>query len=114
MRLPTFLAVSAAALFNSLAPAAEPPPPVGQSRPLFDGKTLNGWMNSDRSKPRTPVEDGALNPHRAGHYMLVHTQMWDNFMLAVGVDKGTSTVLGLVAFGAIFLFVRVYGETEEP
>ena len=36
------------------------------------------------------------------------------FMLAVGVDKGTSTVLGLVAFGAIFLFVRVYGETEEP
>jgi len=35
-------------------------------------------------------------------------------MLAVGVDKGTSTVLGLVAFGAIFLFVRAYGETEEP
>ena len=50
---------------------------------LFDGKTLNGWMNSDRSKPRTPVEDGALNPHGAGHYMLVHTQMWDNFMLSV-------------------------------
>ena len=35
------------------------------------------------------------------------------FMLAVGVDKGTSTVLGLIAFGVIFLCVRVYGESEE-
>jgi hypothetical protein len=35
------------------------------------------------------------------------------FMLAVGVDKGTSTVLGLIAFGAIFLCVRIYGESEE-
>jgi hypothetical protein len=36
------------------------------------------------------------------------------FMLAVGVDKGTSIVVGLVAFGAIFLYVRIYGENEEP
>jgi hypothetical protein len=35
------------------------------------------------------------------------------FMLAVGVDKGTSTVLGLIAFAAIFLYVRIYGESEE-
>ena len=35
------------------------------------------------------------------------------FMLAVGVGKGTSTVLGLIAFGAIFLCVRIYGESEE-
>ena len=35
------------------------------------------------------------------------------FMLAVGVDKGTSTVIGLLSFGAIFLCVRVYGESEE-
>jgi len=34
---------------------------------LFDGKTHAGWMNSDRTAPRTPVVDGALNPHRAGH-----------------------------------------------
>ncbi len=48
---------------------------------LFDGKTLNGWMNSDRTAPRTPVEENCLNPHRAGHYMLVHTQQWENFDL---------------------------------
>lgn len=48
---------------------------------LFDGRTTAGWMNSDRSAPRTPVLDGALNPHRAGHYMLVHTQQWGDFLL---------------------------------
>ena len=50
---------------------------------LFDGATTNGWMNSDRRAPRTPVVDGALNPHKAGHYMLVHTQQWENFVLAL-------------------------------
>ncbi|MBA3733945.1 MAG: hypothetical protein H0W90_01920 [Actinobacteria bacterium] len=35
------------------------------------------------------------------------------FMLAVGVDKGTATIVGLISFGAIFLYVRVYGENEE-
>ena len=50
---------------------------------LFDGKTHAGWMNSDRTAPRTPVELGSLNPHRAGHYMLVHTQQWSNFVLAL-------------------------------
>jgi hypothetical protein len=35
------------------------------------------------------------------------------FMLAVGVDKGTATVVGLISFGAIFLCVRVYGENRE-
>lgn len=52
-------------------------------RLLFDGRTHAGWMNSDQSAPRTPVEDGALNPHRAGHYMLVHTQQWENFHLTL-------------------------------
>ena len=52
-------------------------------RLLFDGKSLDGWMNSDRSTPRTPVENGALNPHGAGHYMLVHTQEWANFVLSL-------------------------------
>jgi hypothetical protein len=50
---------------------------------LFDGRTTDGWMNSDRTTPRTPVEEGALNPHKAGHYMLVHTQQWSDFVLAL-------------------------------
>jgi hypothetical protein len=31
-------------------------------------------------------------------------------LLAIGVSKGTATVLALLSFGAIFLFVRLYGE----
>ena len=44
---------------------------------------------------------------------LLSLYVW-GFMLAVGVDKGTSTMLAFIAFGAIFLCVRVYGESEEP
>ena len=38
---------------------------------LFDGRTHAGWMNSDTTAPRTPVQDGLLNPHRAGHSLEV-------------------------------------------
>jgi hypothetical protein len=43
---------------------------------------------------------------------LLSLYIW-GFMLAVGVDKGTATVLGFIAFAAIFLCVRIYGESEE-
>jgi len=46
--------------------------------------------------------------------LLLSVYLWGFLILAVGFDKGPSTVLGLIAFGAIFLFVRVYGESEEP
>lgn len=35
------------------------------------------------------------------------------FLLAVGIDKGTSTVIGLLSFGGIFLLVRIFGGEEE-
>ena len=50
---------------------------------LFDGKSLAGWMNSDKSAPKTPVENACLNPHGAGHYMLIHEKEWENFVLAL-------------------------------
>ena len=46
--------------------------------------------------------------------LLLGLYLWGFLLLAVGADKGTSTVLGLIAFGAIFLFVRICGESEEP
>jgi len=45
--------------------------------------------------------------------LLSSLYLW-GFLLAVGVHKGTSLVLGLIAFGAIFLYVRVCGENDEP
>jgi hypothetical protein len=48
---------------------------------LFDGKTTNGWMTSVGKAPLKGPEDGALNPHKSGHYMLVHTQKWGDYVL---------------------------------
>src|SRR6185436_8043857 len=73
---------------------------------LFDGKTYAGWMNSDRTPPRTPVADGALNPHRAGHYMLVHTQQWENFILALDFKITAKCNSGV--------FVRTSSLTPRP
>jgi len=73
---------------------------------LFDGKTTAGWMNSDKTAPRTPVEDGTLNPHKAGHYMLVHTQQWENFILSLDfkISKGCNSGV----------FVRTASLTPRP
>jgi hypothetical protein len=73
---------------------------------LFDGRTTNGWMNSDRTAPRTPVVDGTLNPHKAGHYMLVHTQQWENFVLSLDFKISKSCNSGI--------FVRTFSLTPRP
>jgi hypothetical protein len=50
---------------------------------LFDGRTCNGWMTSGQKPSQRPVEDGCINPHRCGDYMMVHTQQWSNYVLAL-------------------------------
>ncbi len=73
---------------------------------LFDGKTTAGWMNSNGTAPRTKVENGSLNPHKAGHYMLVHTQKWENFVLSLDfkISKGCNSGI----------FVRTDSLTPRP
>ena len=63
-------------------------------------------MNSDGTQPRTPVVDGALNPHRAGHYMLVHTQQWENFILSLDFKFSPKCNSGI--------FVRTSSLTPRP
>lgn len=48
---------------------------------LFDGKSLDGWMTSAGKPSVKGPEDYCINPHKSGHYMLVHTQKWSNFVL---------------------------------
>jgi hypothetical protein len=50
---------------------------------LFDGRTLSGWMTSGQKPSRRPVEEGSINPHRCGDYMMVHTQPRSNFVLTL-------------------------------
>jgi hypothetical protein len=73
---------------------------------LFDGQSTAGWMNSNRTVPRTPVQAGTLNPHRAGHYMLVHTQQWENFILSVDFKISPNCNSGI--------FVRTFSLTPRP
>jgi Domain of Unknown Function (DUF1080) len=62
-------------------------------RLLFDGKTLDGWMTSSETPSKTPVEDGCINPHKAGGYMMVHKEMWENFVLSLDykISKGCNS-----------------------
>jgi hypothetical protein len=52
-------------------------------RLLFDGQSLEGWMTNTGQQSAKPVEDGALNPHGCGGYMLIHEQPWGDFVLSV-------------------------------
>jgi hypothetical protein len=60
---------------------------------LFDGKTLNGWMTSDRAPSKTPVEDGCINPHGCGAYMMIHEKDWSDFVLSLDfkISKGCNS-----------------------
>src|SRR5262249_11848297 len=60
---------------------------------LFDGKSLDGWMTSSGKPSRTPVEDGCINPHRCGGYMLVHKKEWGDFVLSLDwkISKGCNS-----------------------
>jgi hypothetical protein len=60
---------------------------------LFDGKSLDGWMTSSGTPSRVPVEDGSINPHRSGGYMMIHKQKWGNFILSLDfkISKGCNS-----------------------
>lgn len=60
---------------------------------LFDGKTLDGWMTSAGKPSKTPVDDGCLNPHRSGDYMLIHKEEQSDFVLSLDfrISKGCNS-----------------------
>ena len=67
---------------------------------LFDGKTLDGWMTSSEKPSQRPVEDGAINPHRCGGYMMIHEQQWGDFVLALDfkISQGCNSGIFLRTF----------------
>src|SRR5690348_9830854 len=60
---------------------------------LFNGENLDGWMTSSGQPSRTPVEDGCINPHKSGGYMMVRKEPWENFRLALDfkISKGCNS-----------------------
>lgn len=73
---------------------------------LFDGKTLDGWMTSAGKPSKTPVDDGCINPHKAGHYMMVHKEMHENYRLAFDFKISKKCNSGV--------FIRTFSLTPRP
>lgn len=73
---------------------------------LFDGMTLDGWMTSGGKPSKTPVEDGSINPHKCGHYMMVHKELHENYVLALDFKISKKCNSGV--------FIRTFSLTPRP
>src|SRR5579885_2252523 len=73
---------------------------------LFDGRTLDGWKTSGGAPSKVPVEDGSINPHGCGGYMMIHETMWSDFVLSLDfkISKGCNSGV----------FIRTYPLTPRP
>ena len=73
---------------------------------LFDGKTLDGWLNSNLRNSRRSVEDGSINPRKCGGYMMVHEKMWSDFVLSLdfAIEPGCNSGI----------FLRTYPLRKQP
>jgi hypothetical protein len=73
---------------------------------LFDGKSLDGWKTSSGRPSRVPIEEGSINPHGCGGYMMIHEKMWSDFVLALDfkISKGCNSGI----------FIRTYPLTPRP
>ena len=50
---------------------------------LFDGKTYNGWINSDFTEITRPIENACINPHGWGMYMVMYEKPFSDFILSL-------------------------------
>lgn len=59
---------------------------------LFDG-TPAGWVSGGKPMTAANVQDGAINPHKAGAYVTWHSQPLANFVLSCDfkVSKGANS-----------------------
>jgi alpha-3'-ketoglucosidase len=73
---------------------------------LFDGKTPEGWQTSDGKPGKTPVENGCLNPHGSGGYMLIYQKTWADFVLSLDFKISKNCNSGV--------FIRTYPLTPRP
>lgn len=72
-------AVTGAAADNELTPQEKA---AGWTL-LFDGKTLSGWTTSSFKPSLVPVENGSINPHKCGGYMMMPEKLYSDFILSV-------------------------------
>ena len=73
---------------------------------LFDGKTLDGWQTSSQKPSLRPVEEGCLNPHKCGGYMMIHEKVWGDYVLSLDFKISPKCNSGL--------FIRTFPLTPRP
>lgn len=73
---------------------------------LFDGKTLDGWKTSDLKPSRTPVDDGCINPHRCGGYMMIYEKPLEDCVLSLDFKLSPDCNSGI--------FLRTFPLTPKP
>ena len=73
---------------------------------LFDGKSLTNWQTSDLKPSQTPVQEGAINPHQCGAYMMIHKQVWRDFQLQLDYKVSGKCNSGI--------FFRTFPLTPKP
>ncbi|HTM55742.1 MAG TPA: DUF1080 domain-containing protein [Pirellulales bacterium] len=73
---------------------------------LFDGKSLDGWMTSSQKPSQRPLDQGAINPHRCGGYMMIHEKPWGDFILSLDFKIAPKCNSGV--------FVRTFPLTPRP
>jgi hypothetical protein len=52
---------------------------------LFNGRDLGGWKNNDGKPVAAKIEEGAINVHNTGGYLLVYDQPFGDFVLKCDV-----------------------------
>ena len=55
---------------------------------LFNGRDLGGWKNNDGKPVAAKIEDGAINVHNTGGYLLVYDQPFGDFVFKCDVKMG--------------------------
>src|SRR5262245_46903217 len=72
--LTAFVGADARAADNELLPAEKAEGWVL----LFDGVGLQSWKNNDGKPLLAKIEDGAINPHGCGGYIMVYDKEFEN------------------------------------
>jgi 3-keto-disaccharide hydrolase len=73
---------------------------------LFDGKTLKGWKTCTMQESKVPVDDGCIQPHGCGAYMMVPEREYDDFILSLDFKISKKCNSGI--------FVRTYPIEVKP
>ena len=73
---------------------------------LFNGKDTSGWKNNTKKPIAAKIEDGALNPHGSGGYVIVYEKPFGDFVLKCDVKMDQP-------YCNSGIFVRI-GDLKDP